>query len=425
LSGWPKNLLLHLRTFSCLPRISESLETVKSLLISEIFPPRTGGSGRWFWEIYRRLPRNAYVIAAGQDGRQEEFDRTHDLRVVRAPLTLAAWGIRDVQGIKGYWRAVRSVLPLVRSEQVSMVHCGRCLPEGVMALALKWWARVPYLCYVHGEDVSTATCSREHAWLVRRVLRGADCLIANSRSTERLLLGDWGLPGDKVRVLHPGVDIQRFEPAAISSAIRARLGWQDRPVILTVGRLQKRKGHDQMMLALPAIRKAIPKVLYAIVGDGEERTHLHELVQAHGLDGSVQFLGEVDDAELIHCYQQCDLFVLPNRQIGKDIEGFGMVLLEAQACGKPVVAGASGGTVETMHVPETGRIVCCDGPEALAELVSELLADRDRLSRMGEAARNWVVGRFDWTALSQQAKRLFNGEATTESGQPTIEMVHS
>src|SRR5205814_10004845 len=108
------------------------------------------------------------------------------------------------------------------------------------------------------------------------------------------------------------------------------------------------------------------------------------------------FLGELDDATLLCCYQQCDLFVLPNRQVGRDIEGFGIVLLEAQACGKPVVAGASGGTAETMRIPETGRVVPCDHPDELAALVTELLADRARLARMGEAARRWTVERLDW-----------------------------
>jgi phosphatidylinositol alpha-1,6-mannosyltransferase len=134
---------------------------------------------------------------------------------------------------------------------------------------------------------------------------------------------------------------------------------------------------------------------------------LETLAQSEGLTGHVQFLGEVNDAQLLNCYRQCDLFVLPNRQEGKDIEGFGMVLLEAQACGKPVVAGASGGTAETMRIPETGRVVNCDGPELLAVTVADLLADESMRERMGQVAREWIVGRFDWSALSRQAEEVF------------------
>jgi phosphatidylinositol alpha-1,6-mannosyltransferase len=378
-----------------------------SLLISEVFPPRTGGSGRWFWEIYRRLPREAVAIAAGEDPRQEEFDRGHDLRLVRLPLTMAAWGVRSLCGLKGYWKALRRLVPLVRSERVGRVHAARCLPEGVMALLLKWWLGVPYICYVHGEDVNAASTSRELSWLVRQVFRGADFVIPNSRNTEQILLQEWGLAEQRVRLLHPGVDTTRFVPAMRDASARARMGWGDRRVVLTVGRLQKRKGHDHLILALHRIRQTVPDVLYAIVGDGEEREFLHGLVQREGLQDHVQFLGELNDDQLVRCYQQCDLFALPNRQVGRDIEGFGMVLLEAQACGKPVLAGASGGTAETMRIPETGRVVSCDGCEELAMALSELLADRALLARMGQAGRQWVVEQFDWAVLSRQAERLF------------------
>ena len=128
------------------------------------------------------------------------------------------------------------------------------------------------------------------------------------------------------------------------------------------------------------------------------------------MQGHVQFLGEPDDTRLVACYQQCDLFVLPNRAVGKDIEGFGMVLLEAQACGRPVVAGDSGGTAETMRIPETGRVVCCDGPDELGALVAELLADPALRNRMGEAGRQWVSARFDWQVLTAQADILFRQE---------------
>src|SRR5206468_5085256 len=120
-----------------------------------------------------------------------------------------------------------------------------------------------------------------------------------------------------------------------------------------------------------------------------------------------RFLGEPNDETLIHCYQQCDLFALPNRQVGVDIEGFGMVLLEAQACGRPVVAGASGGTAETMRVPDTGRIVNCDSPQPLAEVLTELLLQPDLRQRMGVAGRTCVVEHFDWASLTRQAEQIF------------------
>ncbi len=377
------------------------------LLVSDVFPPKTGGSGRWFWEVYRRLPRGSCVVAAGEDPRAAEFDRGHDLRVVRVPLTLTEWGVRSWPGLRGYGRAVRQLLPVARRHRVDRVHAARCLPEGVIAWCLKRWLGLPYLCYVHGEEITCTTASRELRWLARRVVAGAEALVANCRNTAAIARDLWGARPEQVRVLNPGVDTQKFRPAALDAAARARLGWGARPVVLTVGRLQKRKGHDVMIRALDRVRRELPDVLYAVLGAGEEEGPLRELVGGLGLNGHVQFLGECGDDGLVTAYQQCDLFVLPNRQVGRDIEGFGMVLLEAQACGKPVLAGASGGTAETMKIPDTGRVLSCDGPDELAPAVAELLTDPDRRARMGRAARAWAVERFDWSSLARQAAEVF------------------
>jgi len=387
-----------------------------ALLVSEVFPPQTGGSGRWFWELYRRLSRQECVIVAGEHPRHQEFDQAHDLRLHRMPLTFTTWGIGSVRGLQQYARALRRLDRLVDKEGVRILHCGKCLPEGLLGWLLKFWRGVPYVCYVHGEELNLAAASRELGWLTGRVLRGAEFVIANSRNTCELLRSQWRLPGERIRLMYPGVDTGRFVPAARDVPWRARFDWGDRPVVLTVGRLQKRKGHDVMVRALGAISRSIPDILYVIVGDGEERAPLRDLVEELGMQAHVQFLNEVTDEELLCCYQQCDLFVLPNREVGGDIEGFGIVLLEAQSCGKPVVAGLSGGTAETMQVPDTGRLVCCDNPDELARVVSELLTDARQLALMQGPARNWVVGRFDWSALVGQASELFGIEPHATTG---------
>jgi phosphatidylinositol alpha-1,6-mannosyltransferase len=357
------------------------------------------------------LPRANIIIAAGEAAHQDAFDSTHDLQVLRMPLSFSTWGVASLAGLRQYARTVWRLRRIITGEHIGMLHAGKCLPEGLLAWLLKRWCGVPYICYVHGEELTLAATSRELAWLTRRTLHGAKFVIANSRNTEELLRENWNLAPGRVRILHPGVDTQRFRPARRDPTWRALRGWNDRPVVLTVGRLQKRKGHDHLIMALPAIRQRIPDVLYAILGDGEERTALEDLVRREGLAGHVQFMGELPDDDLVDCYQQCDLFVLPNRKVGQDIEGFGMVLLEAQACGKPVLAGASGGTTETMRIPETGQVIPCDRPDELATVMVELLSDRERLQRMGQAARCWVVDHFDWETLARQASELFAGNS--------------
>lgn len=391
-----------------------------TLLVSENFPPKVGGSSRYCWEIYRRLPQADFLVAAGADPDQESVDHLGEVRTRRLPLTFPTRFIRR-QSLPHYKEAFSRLRDLVVQEQVRVIHAARCLHEGLLALAVKRATGVEYSCIAHGEEINPSNSepnprwyrrrvynSREMALMVGLVLRGASHVIASNRNARSILVDRWGVPSQRVHLLHPGVDTGQFSPHPPDPVVRERLGWRDRRVVLTVGRLQKRKGHDVLISALPEIRRMVPEVLYAIVGDGEERQSLQRLAREKGLEDHVQFLLEVDEQRLIECYQQCDLFVLPNREIDGDIEGFGIVLLEAQACGRPVVAGASGGTAETMSIGATGFVVPCDGPAALSALLQELLADADRRESMGQAARGWAVERFDWQSLAEQARRLFS-----------------
>jgi phosphatidyl-myo-inositol dimannoside synthase len=386
------------------------------VLLSEIFPPQAGGSGRWFWETYSRLDSDRVRIITGHYSGDDVFDRTHRLRLQRMPLTFRETGTLSFSGMWNYWSVVRRLLAMHRAEPIGMLHCGRCITEGWVGWLFQRLTGVPYLSYVHGEDVNISSdrsafgvmSSRQHRWMGKRVLRDARVLIANSENSRMILESAWKIPTDRIRVVNPGVDVSRFRPADPDLAVREALGWGNRPVVLTVGRLQKRKGHDMLIRALPEIRAQIPNVLYVIVGNGEELSSLQELVKSFNLSDHVQFRIGTSDEELIRCYQQCDLFVLPNRTIGHDIEGFGMVLVEAQACGKPVVAGDSGGTRETMLVPETGRIVRCEGGPELGQTLIQLLSDLPLLRTMGLAANNWAHDQFAWDAVVKRMDSIFH-----------------
>jgi len=381
--------------------------TGPTLLFSDIFPPKTGGTGRLFWQIYHRLPPADFRFAVGEHPAAAAFDATHNLRVFRLPLEMRNRAISSWGSVKHYLRTARSVRRLARQEGVRMIHAARPLSEGLVARMVRFRTGIPYCCYVHGEDISVAIASRELRWLTTRVLRGATAVIASSNFAREMLLRDWPVPPEKTRLLHPGVDCDYFQPAEPDAEVRRRLGWEGRQVVLTAGRLQRRKGQDVMIEVVARLRDRFPNLLYAIVGDGEDRARLIELATRLGVASQVQFLGEVKDADLRQCYQQCDIFALPNRAVGRDVEGFGMVLLEAQACGRPVLAGASGGTAETLKPGETGVLVACDRADEPAAALAELLADPEKLNRMGQAGRAWTEGKFNWPALAAEAQRMF------------------
>lgn len=384
-----------------------------TLVLTEIFPPTFGGSGRYFSELYSRLPRDQYLIYAAETPTAAEYDRTHDLNLVRRPMVIGDRGIRRYGSLKFYLQTALRVRKLVKREGIGMIHCGRNLPEGFVGYLVNKLCGVPYLFFTHGEDISVSRRSREMTWMTRRVMAAARGAIGNSFNTRRLLIEEWGYPAERIGVIQPGVDTTRYVPVPRDEAQRTELGWSGRTVILTVGRLQKRKGQDMMIRALAAIRQSHPSVLYAIIGTGEEDAPLRELAKREGQQDHVQFIGGVSDDRMLQCHQQCDLFALPNRAVGPDLEGFGIVLLEAQACGKPVLAGNNGGTGETMDAPHTGVIVDCSEPEPLATAVNELLSDPTRMTEVGRRGRSWVTERFDWSNVAERAVPVFERFAAT------------
>jgi phosphatidylinositol alpha-1,6-mannosyltransferase len=204
------------------------------------------------------------------------------------------------------------------------------------------------------------------------------------------------------------VDASLFVPAATDEVFKQHMGWQDRKIIITVGRLQARKGQDMMIRATAVLKQQFPEILYAVIGRGECLESLQALTLTLGLEQHVQFLTDVSDAQMIRCYQQSDVFILPNRTIDNDIEGFGMVLVEAQSCGIPVIAGDSGGTKETMLLNQSGFVIDCTDANSISTTVATLLSDPTGSTEMGKIGRNHIESELDWQAHVQKARLLFN-----------------
>jgi len=378
------------------------------LVLSENFPPISGGSGRWFWELYSRLPSDNIVIVTNEHEDASAIDDSTSMAIIRIPLTNPEWGFRSLSGLRFYLKTVQILRELVKQYNIDEIHCGRVIHEGVSAWLLSLFTNITYICYVHGEDVETAATSGEHNLMVKQVCKGAKYLICNSHNSANIVKRLGYANDHKMHVLHPGVDATKFCPAPIDEAFRAKMGWTDKFVILTVGRLQKRKGQDKMIEAMPLILKEHPQALYAIVGNGECKEELEGLISELKLENNVQLLSEISDADMIACYQQCDLFILPNRTIDNDIEGFGMVLVEAQACGKPVIAGDSGGTKETMLIGESGYVIDCTNTGAIANKIITLGLSQKDLCKIGSRGRQHIDLNLDWIAHAKNATILFN-----------------
>lgn len=376
----------------------------KIIVYSEIFPPKSGGSGRWFFELYSRLKVIQPVFLVGAAPEDALFDKTHsELQIVRYDIKRSSWGFMSLTSIKEYWRQFRLLAKQIKNNNATEVHCCRILPEGVPALLSKLILGIPYTCYIHGEDIEVARTSRELTLLTKLVMRFATKLICNSKTTKGYVEKYWSAYQHKAVTLHPGVDTDYFipvEPATAHSIEKA-------PTLLTVGRLQQRKGHDVVIKALAELKAKGVIYQYRIAGDGEEKAALKALSDKLAVTDQVVFLAEITDQILKTEYQNCDIFILANRRVGHDDEGFGMVLLEAQACAKPVIAGRSGGTWETMIEQKTGWLLNCTDELALVALLSDQANLMHHQQSFGPAGRQFVEEHYSWSVLTEKAKAIF------------------
>ncbi|MDB4621391.1 glycosyltransferase family 4 protein [Rubripirellula sp.] len=376
--------------------------------MSEVYPPASGGSGRWFSEVYPHMTECGCIAVTHQHLGWQHYDNQQTaIDVHRENLFMTDRAPGSISSLLRYHSIFRTVKRIARTQGITQIHAARPLHEGLVARFVSRSLKVPFLCYVHGEDLSIALTSRQLRFATKFILQAAGTIISNSEFTRTLLLENFPVNQNRVQVIHPGVDTNFFRPAAECPTTRNRLGWGGRKVMLTVGRLQTRKGQDNAIRAISKIRESHPNILYAIVGEGSYGTELRRLVKHEGVEKNVVFHGEVTDTEMLACYQQCDLFCLPNRADGADVEGFGMVSLEAQSCGKPSLVGDSGGTPETISEGKTGFAIDCTNTDLIAQRAIELLKEPNALAQFGANARTRAVEQFDWKEIVRRSEQLF------------------
>ena len=372
------------------------------LLLSELFPPAVGGSAVLFGNIYARVPAEVVVLTDAVSSPGDDGERRGALRILRRHIATRRWGVLDPAGLRQHLRVARQTRQLGAR---SVVHCGRALPEGLAAAIARTAGGPRYVVWTHGEDLVTACTSRELRLLTRWVYHRAAAAVANSRNTARLL-ADFGVPASKIEIVYPAVDPARFHPGVDGGTVRRALDIDDDAIlVLSVGRLQRRKGHDVMIEALARTRDTV-RLHYAIVGDGQERSRLARLAAECGVADRVTFAGEVADDMLPAWYAACDIFALPNRVDQGDIEGFGIVFLEAAAAGRPTIGGDSGGVPEAVERDVTGLLVDGADVDAVANAIRTLGADPALRRRLGEAGRARVMREFTWERAAEQVTEL-------------------
>ncbi len=378
---------------------------MRSLLVSTYFPPDKGGISHLMASVAASLAEQGIACLTDVPAGPEQGERP-PCPVYRRPRAFHGPGLVQKPALaltlaRILWRE-RPEIGILASVQ-----------EGHVGLWLKRWLRLPYVIFAHGNEVLNLVNQGDRLrWPVPRdSLRRADTVIAVSHYTADLVRR-LGVAPARIQVVHPGCDSTRFRPRPVDPELRRRLlgGDHPGPVLLTVGNLVARKGQDMVIRALPRVLARVPDLTYLVVGQGRDRAMLERLAQAEGVADRVRFAGALPGALLADIYNLGDLFVMPSRERREqaDVEGFGLVYLEANACGKPVIGGHSGGVPDAIADGETGLLVPPEQPDAIATAILRLLTEPALARRLGQQGRERVVRDFGWAGVGRRLQSIFH-----------------
>lgn len=367
---------------------------IRTLLVTNDFPPRPGGIQSFVHNLAVRQPPGSLVVYASTYRGAAAFDAAQPFEVVREQTSM----------LLPTPAAGRRAVALATAYGCRAVWFGAAAPLGVLAHRLRREAGIERaVALTHGHEVGWAALPGARAGL-RRIARGQDVVTYLGEYTRLRLAGAIG-GLTELRRLVPGVDVDCFHPDVDSSAIRRRYGLADRPVVVCVSRLVPRKGQDTLIRVLPQLRRRVSGAALLVVGGGPDRSRQARLAREHGVESDVVFTGSVPHEELPVHYAAGDVFAMPcrTRRGGLDVEGLGIVYLEASATGLPVVAGDSGGAPDAVRHGETGYVIDGRDRTALVERLVQLLTDRVLAAKLGAAGRAWVETEWRWDT---QAARL-------------------
>ncbi|MFI5953498.1 glycosyltransferase family 4 protein [Cryptosporangium sp. NPDC051539] len=373
---------------------------MKTLLVTNDFPPRPGGIQTFVHQLAVRQPADSLVVYASSWKGAEEFDAQQPFPVVRHPSEL----LIPTPG------AAKRIVATAREHGCTTAWYGAAAPLGLLAPTLRKRAGVTWqVAQTHGHEAGWAALPGARR-LLSRIADGVDVITYLGAYTRSKLAGPVGHRATLVH-LPGGVNTAEFHPGVDASAVRRRYGIHDRPTIVCVSRLVPRKGQDQLIRALPAIRSRVEDAALLLVSGGPYRETLQKLAHEHGVADDVKFTGSVPWSELPAHYAAGDVFAMPcrTRRRGLDVEGLGIVYLEASATGLPVIAGDSGGAPDAVLEGETGYVVGGRDLDALVERAVELLADPERARTMGKAGRDWVERDWHWDTLAARMTQLLSG----------------
>lgn len=370
------------------------------IIFSEDFPPKDGGIAQWAAGIAQSLHQMHYTVTVltrhiSADAEKIQSQETYPVIQVHGNR----W--RQLRSYYSF-RAIKALYDRGETPDIVITTTWN-LARGISKILKKHGAQL--IVVVHGLEVTRKMSWIKKMWLIN-TLKSANKVIAVSNFTRDRVISRYNIPPDKIITLPNGVDPKRFYPLADVSRLKRQFGLVDNKIILTLARLQERKGHDKVIDALPIVIKKVPNAHYLISGakNGAFYQKINQKVIDMGLENYVTFTGYVEPEDINLFYNLCDVYIMPSRELKKngDTEGFGITFLEANACEKPVIGGRSGGVVDAIENGQSGYLVDPLDVGEIAEKLVLLLTNNHHAHLLGQQGRQRILNNYTWESVARR-----------------------
>jgi phosphatidylinositol alpha-1,6-mannosyltransferase len=380
------------------------MSTSPILCITNDFGPRAGGIETFIIGLIERMPKNSVIVYTSSQKDSEPFDRAwsenYGVEVIRDKSTI----------LLPSFRVGRAVRRIARERQITRAFFGAAAPLALLAQGLRRAGVTRIVSLTHGHEVWWAKLW-PFSFAIHRIGAGTDHLTYLGNYTKSEISRALSQSAQDAMVkIAPGIDTNHFAPQSNSAALRDELGLTHKKVIVSVGRLVHRKGQDTLIEALPEILMHIPDAHLLFIGEGPYKDYLVKRAAELQLSHAVTFIGRIQYADLPRYICVGDIFAMPSRSrlAGLEVEGLGIVYLEASACGLAVIGGKSGGAPDAVLEAETGFSVDGTSPHEVAEAAVTLLQDPVLASGMGSRGRQWIIDEWQWDVWSNRFSALLN-----------------
>jgi phosphatidylinositol alpha-1,6-mannosyltransferase len=380
------------------------MSTTQILCITNDFGPRAGGIETFVIGLIERLPKNSVIVYTSSQAGSDTFDKAwldnYGVEVIRDKSKVLLPSLR-------VGRAVRKI---ARENSISTVFFGAAAPLALLSQGLRRAGLTRIVALTHGHEVWWAKVW-PFSWAIRRIGSGVDHLTYLGSYTQSQISRSLSKRAQNAMVkIAPGIDTEHFAPQESASQLRAELGLTDKKVIVSVGRLVHRKGQDTLVEALPGILSSVPDAHLIFVGEGPYKDYLVKRASELKVTQAITFIGRIQYAQLPRYICVGDIFAMPSRSrlAGLEVEGLGIVYLEASACGLAVIGGKSGGAPDAVLEGETGFAVDGTSPQEVAAAAIKLLNDPALAQQMGARGRKWIIDEWRWEIWSQRFATLLN-----------------